>query len=172
MPKAAKANTTNLRDPIFAAIHAHRDATAAWLAVANEWSAAMSKPRSTDPLRAPEPPAGLVDRLVSAQDAELRTLRALVDSRPANLEAAHALIDYLGVVVRDRDQRNGEPPAGSAGATHTTVLHPVRKIEALVARDTALSEEVESLKRQLQGIAVLPKQDFDPPLLPPLVSAH
>jgi hypothetical protein len=45
----------------------------------------------------------------------------------------------------------------------------VRKIEALVARDTALSEEVESLKRQLQGIAVLPKQDFDPPLLPPLV---
>jgi len=26
----------------------------------------------------------------------------------------------------------------------------VRKIEALVARDTALSEEVESLKRQLQ----------------------
>ncbi|GAC1638158.1 MAG: hypothetical protein NVS4B4_17590 [Bradyrhizobium sp.] len=33
---------------------------------------------------------------------------------------------------------------------HTTVLHAVRKIEALVSRDTALSEEVESLKRQLQ----------------------
>jgi chromosomal replication initiator protein len=30
------------------------------------------------------------------------------------------------------------------------VLHAVRKIEALVSRDTALSEEVESLKRQLQ----------------------
>jgi chromosomal replication initiator protein len=36
------------------------------------------------------------------------------------------------------------------GRDHTTVLHAVRKIEALVSRDTALSEEVESLKRQLQ----------------------
>lgn len=36
------------------------------------------------------------------------------------------------------------------GRDHTTVLHAVRKIEALVARDTSLSEEVESLKRQLQ----------------------
>jgi chromosomal replication initiator protein len=30
------------------------------------------------------------------------------------------------------------------------VLHAVRKIEALVAKDTTLSEEVDSLKRQLQ----------------------
>ena len=36
------------------------------------------------------------------------------------------------------------------GRDHTTVLHAVRKIEALVSKDTALSEEVESLKRQLQ----------------------
>src|SRR5229473_3131535 len=36
------------------------------------------------------------------------------------------------------------------GRDHTTVLHAVRKIEALVTRDVALSEEVESLKRQLQ----------------------
>jgi chromosomal replication initiator protein len=36
------------------------------------------------------------------------------------------------------------------GRDHTTVLHAVRKIEALVNKDTALSEEVESLKRQLQ----------------------
>jgi chromosomal replication initiator protein len=36
------------------------------------------------------------------------------------------------------------------GRDHTTVLHAVRKIEALVSRDIALSEEVESLKRQLQ----------------------
>jgi chromosomal replication initiator protein len=34
---------------------------------------------------------------------------------------------------------------------HTTVLHAVRKIEALVAKDVSLSEEVESLKRQLQS---------------------
>jgi chromosomal replication initiator protein len=36
------------------------------------------------------------------------------------------------------------------GRDHTTVLHAVRKIESLVSKDTALSEEVESLKRQLQ----------------------
>jgi chromosomal replication initiator protein len=36
------------------------------------------------------------------------------------------------------------------GRDHTTVLHAVRKIEALVGRDTTLSEEVDSLKRQLQ----------------------
>lgn len=30
---------------------------------------------------------------------------------------------------------------------HTTVLHSVRKIEALVAKDTALSEEIEVLKQ-------------------------
>ena len=36
------------------------------------------------------------------------------------------------------------------GRDHTTVLHAVRKIEALVGNDTALAEEVESLKRQLQ----------------------
>jgi chromosomal replication initiator protein len=44
------------------------------------------------------------------------------------------------------------PDIGEAfgGRDHTTVLHAVRKIEALVARDIALSEEVESLKRQLQ----------------------
>ena len=37
------------------------------------------------------------------------------------------------------------------GRDHTTVLHAVRKIEALVAKDVSLSEEVESLKRQLQS---------------------
>ena len=36
------------------------------------------------------------------------------------------------------------------GRDHTTVLHAVRKIEALVSKDAALSEEVDSLKRQLQ----------------------
>ncbi|MBW8902693.1 MAG: hypothetical protein JF566_01595, partial [Bradyrhizobium sp.] len=36
------------------------------------------------------------------------------------------------------------------GRDHTTVLHAVRKIETLVSKDIALSEEVDSLKRQLQ----------------------
>jgi chromosomal replication initiator protein len=36
------------------------------------------------------------------------------------------------------------------GRDHTTVLHAVRKIENLVTTDTALAEEIELLKRQLQ----------------------
>ncbi|WP_299566089.1 chromosomal replication initiator protein DnaA [Enterovirga sp.] len=36
------------------------------------------------------------------------------------------------------------------GRDHTTVLHAVRKIEKLIGGDTALSEEVELLKRMLQ----------------------
>jgi chromosomal replication initiator protein len=35
------------------------------------------------------------------------------------------------------------------GRDHTTVLHAVRKIEALVGKDTTLQDEVDSLKRQL-----------------------
>ena len=33
------------------------------------------------------------------------------------------------------------------GRDHTTVLHAVRKIEALVGKDTTLNDEVEALKR-------------------------
>jgi chromosomal replication initiator protein len=36
------------------------------------------------------------------------------------------------------------------GRDHTTVLHAVRKIENLVSTDSALAEEIELLKRQLQ----------------------
>jgi len=36
------------------------------------------------------------------------------------------------------------------GRDHTTVLHAVRKIENLVGTDSALAEEIELLKRQLQ----------------------
>jgi chromosomal replication initiator protein len=36
------------------------------------------------------------------------------------------------------------------GRDHTTVLHAVRKIEALTGNDAAFAEEIEGLKRQLQ----------------------
>ena len=35
------------------------------------------------------------------------------------------------------------------GRDHTTVLHAVRKIDAVIGNDTALAEEIEFLKRQL-----------------------
>ena len=57
----------------------------------------------------------------------------------------------LSLKATDLDLEVTETLAAESGTGgSTTVLHAVRKIEALVARDTALSEEVESLKRQLQ----------------------
>ena len=37
------------------------------------------------------------------------------------------------------------------GRDHTTVIHAVRKIEELKASDLPIAEDVELLKRQLQG---------------------
>jgi chromosomal replication initiator protein len=36
------------------------------------------------------------------------------------------------------------------GRDHTTVLHAVRKIDAVIGNDPALAEEIEVIKRQLQ----------------------
>jgi chromosomal replication initiator protein len=36
------------------------------------------------------------------------------------------------------------------GRDHTTVLHAVRKIETLAGNDSALADEIETLKRLLQ----------------------
>ena len=37
------------------------------------------------------------------------------------------------------------------GRDHTTVMHAVRKIEELKVSDVSIAEDVELLKRQLQG---------------------
>ena len=50
----------------------------------------------------------------------------------------------LALAARDRPQRFG-------GRDHTTVMHAVRKIEELTAEDRAIAEDVEALKRMLQG---------------------
>ena len=36
------------------------------------------------------------------------------------------------------------------GRDHTTVLYAVRKIDALIANDTVLAQQIDVLKRQLQ----------------------
>ncbi|MCW5703049.1 MAG: chromosomal replication initiator protein DnaA [Bradyrhizobium sp.] len=72
----------------------------------------------------------------------------LSSRRTANVVRPRQVAMYLAKTLTLRSL----PEIGRrfGGRDHTTVLHAVRKIEALVNRDTALSEEVESLKRQLQ----------------------
>jgi chromosomal replication initiator protein len=72
----------------------------------------------------------------------------LSSRRTANVVRPRQVAMYLAKTLTLRSL----PEIGRrfGGRDHTTVLHAVRKIEALVARDVALSEEVESLKRQLQ----------------------
>jgi chromosomal replication initiator protein len=72
----------------------------------------------------------------------------LSSRRTANVVRPRQVAMYLAKTLTLRSL----PEIGRrfGGRDHTTVLHAVRKIEALVTKDTALSEEVESLKRQLQ----------------------
>lgn len=71
----------------------------------------------------------------------------LSSRRTANVVRPRQVAMYLAKMLTPRSL----PEIGRrfGGRDHTTVLHAVRKIEALVARDAALSDEVESLKRQL-----------------------
>src|SRR6202021_1809917 len=73
----------------------------------------------------------------------------LASRRTANVVRPRQVAMYLAKTLTLRSL----PEIGRrfGGRDHTTVLHAVRKIEALVAKDVALSEEVESLKRQLQS---------------------
>jgi chromosomal replication initiator protein len=72
----------------------------------------------------------------------------LSSRRTANIVRPRQVAMYLAKTLTLRSL----PEIGHrfGGRDHTTVLHAVRKIEALVAKDVTLSEEVESLKRQLQ----------------------
>ena len=72
----------------------------------------------------------------------------LSSRRTANVVRPRQVAMYLAKTLTLRSL----PEIGRrfGGRDHTTVLHAVRKIEALVAKDNSLSEEVESLKRQLQ----------------------
>jgi chromosomal replication initiator protein len=72
----------------------------------------------------------------------------LSSRRTANVVRPRQVAMYLAKTMTLRSL----PEIGRrfGGRDHTTVLHAVRKIEALVGSDTSLAEEVEILKRQLQ----------------------
>jgi chromosomal replication initiator protein len=72
----------------------------------------------------------------------------LSSRRTANVVRPRQVAMYLAKTLTLRSL----PEIGRrfGGRDHTTVLHAVRKIENLVGNDTALAEEIELLKRQLQ----------------------
>jgi chromosomal replication initiator protein len=72
----------------------------------------------------------------------------LSSRRTANVVRPRQIAMYLAKTLTLRSL----PEIGRrfGGRDHTTVLHAVRKIEGLVGSDTALSDEIDLLKRQLQ----------------------
>jgi chromosomal replication initiator protein len=72
----------------------------------------------------------------------------LSSRRTANVVRPRQVAMYLAKTLTLRSL----PEIGRrfGGRDHTTVLHAVRKIEALVGKDTTLADEVEVLRRQLQ----------------------
>ncbi len=71
----------------------------------------------------------------------------LSSRRTANVVRPRQIAMYLSKALTLRSL----PEIGRrfGGRDHTTVLHAVRKIDGLAAKDTALSEEIELLKRML-----------------------
>jgi chromosomal replication initiator protein len=72
----------------------------------------------------------------------------LSSRRTANVVRPRQVAMYLAKILTLRSL----PEIGRrfGGRDHTTVLHAVRKIEALAGNDSAFAEEIEALKRQLQ----------------------
>jgi chromosomal replication initiator protein len=85
----------------------------------------------------------IVARQYNVSRADLLSSR-----RTANVVRPRQVAMYLAKTLTLRSL----PEIGRrfGGRDHTTVLHAVRKIENLVGNDTALAEEIEVLKRQLQ----------------------
>jgi chromosomal replication initiator protein len=88
-----------------------------------------------------------IQRIVARQYNVSRS-DLLSSRRTANVVRPRQVAMYLAKTLTLRSL----PEIGRrfGGRDHTTVLHAVRKIEALVGTDTSLAEEVEILKRQLQ----------------------
>jgi chromosomal replication initiator protein len=88
-----------------------------------------------------------IQRIVARQYNVSRS-DLLSSRRTANVVRPRQVAMYLSKTLTLRSL----PEIGRrfGGRDHTTVLHAVRKIEALVAKDSTLAEEMELLKRLLQ----------------------
>ena len=110
----------------------------------------MAEREVRDLIRPQEPKRVKIEDIqrVVARQYNVSRSDLLSSRRTANVVRPRQVAMYLAKTLTLRSL----PEIGRrfGGRDHTTVLHAVRKIEALVAKDISLSDEVEFLKRQLQ----------------------
>jgi chromosomal replication initiator protein len=110
----------------------------------------MAEREVRDLIRPQEPKRVKIEEIQRVVARQYNVSRAdlLSSRRTANVVRPRQVAMYLAKTLTLRSL----PEIGRrfGGRDHTTVLHAVRKIENLVNSDTALAEEIEILKRQLQ----------------------
>jgi chromosomal replication initiator protein len=110
----------------------------------------MAEREMRDLIRPAEPKRVRIEDIQRIVARQYNVSRAdlLSSRRTANVVRPRQVAMYLAKVLTLRSL----PEIGRrfGGRDHTTVLHAVRKIENLANSDTALAEEIEALKRQLQ----------------------
>jgi chromosomal replication initiator protein len=110
----------------------------------------MAEREMRDLIRPAEPKRVRIEDIQRVVARQYNVSRAdlLSSRRTANVVRPRQVAMYLAKVLTLRSL----PEIGRrfGGRDHTTVLHAVRKIESLAGNDSALAEEIESLKRQLQ----------------------
>jgi chromosomal replication initiator protein len=110
----------------------------------------MAEREMRDLIRPAEPKRVRIEDIQRVVARQYNVSRAdlLSSRRTANVVRPRQVAMYLAKILTLRSL----PEIGRrfGGRDHTTVLHAVRKIEALAGNDAALAEEIEALKRQLQ----------------------
>ncbi len=110
----------------------------------------MAERETRDLIRPTEPKRVRIEDIQRIVARQYNVSRAdlLSSRRTANVVRPRQVAMYLAKILTLRSL----PEIGRrfGGRDHTTVLHAVRKIEALAGNDTAFAEEIEALKRQLQ----------------------
>ncbi len=110
----------------------------------------MAEREVRDLVRPQEPKRVKIEEIQRIVARQYNVSRAdlLSSRRTANVVRPRQVAMYLAKTLTLRSL----PEIGRrfGGRDHTTVLHAVRKIESLVSTDSALAEEIEILKRQLQ----------------------
>jgi chromosomal replication initiator protein len=110
----------------------------------------MAEREVRDLIRPQEPKRVKIEDIQRIVARQYNVSRAdlLSSRRTANVVRPRQVAMYLAKTLTLRSL----PEIGRrfGGRDHTTVLHAVRKIEGLVGSDTALAQEIEGLKRQLQ----------------------
>jgi len=110
----------------------------------------MAEREMRDLIRPAEPKRVRIEDIqrVVARQYNVSRSDLLSSRRTANVVRPRQVAMYLSKILTLRSL----PEIGRrfGGRDHTTVLHAVRKIEALTGNDAAFAEEIEALKRQLQ----------------------